>query len=79
MEKLTRFDDKCVIVKIPIGILTRKSPYEATRRCWRASLSRARMADYVLGTVNGKVICVYQDKTLLGILIEPPKRLLHFS
>ena len=42
MEKITRFDDKCVIVKIPIGILTRKSPYEATRRCWRASLSRAR-------------------------------------
>jgi hypothetical protein len=58
MEKITKFDDKCIIVKIPIGIYQRKNLYDATRRCWRINLDRARMADYVLGTFEGKVICV---------------------
>ena len=58
MDKITKFDDKCIIVRIPIGILKRKSPYEATRRCWRVNLSRARRANYLLGTIDGKVICV---------------------
>jgi hypothetical protein len=58
METITRFDDKCIIVNIPIGIDQRGGLYEATRRCWRVSLRRARRADYVLGTVDGKVLCV---------------------
>jgi len=61
-EKITKFDDKCFIVKIPIGIFKRKSPYEATRRCWRANLNRARRADYVLGTIDGRVLCVIKVK-----------------
>jgi len=58
MEKITKFDDKCIIVKIPIGVYQRKTIYEATRRCWRANLNKARRADYLLGTINGKVECV---------------------
>jgi len=58
MDKITKFDDKCIIVRIPIGIYKRKSPYEATRRCWRINLSRAKKANYVLGSIDGKVICV---------------------
>jgi hypothetical protein len=62
MNKITKFDDKCIIVRIPIGIEQRENIYEATRRCWRANLSRARKADYVLGTIDGEVLCVIKIK-----------------
>jgi hypothetical protein len=58
METITHFNDKCIIVRIPIGINQRKGLYEATRRCWRASLQRSRKAGYVLGTVDGEILCV---------------------
>jgi len=58
MEKVKKFDDKCIIVRIPIGIQHRSNLYEATRRCWRANLVKAKKAKYVLGTINGKVLCV---------------------
>jgi hypothetical protein len=63
MEQITEFYDNCMIVRIPIGILKRINPYEATRRCWKANLSKAREAEYVLGTVDGKVICVIKVKS----------------
>jgi len=63
MDKITRFDDKCIIVKISIGVYNRNCPYEATRRCWRANLNRARMADYVLGIIDRKVICVIKIRS----------------
>jgi len=58
MEKIIEFNDKCIIVKIPIGIQHRSNFYEATRRCWRAKLIRAKKASYVLGTIDGLVKCV---------------------
>jgi hypothetical protein len=58
MEKIVEFVDKCIIVKIPIGKEKRSNTYEATRRCWRASLNRAKKANYVLGTIDGQVLCV---------------------
>jgi hypothetical protein len=63
MEKITKFDDKCIIVRIPVGIDKRKNLYEATRRCWRANLRKAKEADYVLGTINGEVLCVIKIKS----------------
>jgi len=58
------FVDNCIIVKIPVGVNRRKTLYEATRRCWRADLNRARRAEYVLGTVDGvKVECVIKIKS----------------
>src|SRR5215471_11661885 len=62
MERIKIFDDKCIIVKIPIGAEKSKNLYEATRRCWRANLIRAKKADYVLGTIDGKVLCVIKIK-----------------
>ena len=58
MEEISKFTDKCIIVNIPIGKKERAGLYEATRRCWRASLDKAGKADYVLGTDKGKVLCV---------------------
>ncbi|MCL2247317.1 MAG: hypothetical protein FWC10_09460 [Lentimicrobiaceae bacterium] len=58
MNKIEKFEDNCIIVKIPISIYCKDNVYEATRRCWRAKKSRAEKADYVLGTVDGKVECV---------------------
>ena len=58
MEKITKLDDKCIIVKIPIGIHQRNNLYEATRRCWRVNLNKAKMADYVLGIIKEEVKCV---------------------
>jgi hypothetical protein len=63
MEKITKFDDKCIIVRIPIGIDQRKNLYEATRRCWRASLQKARKADYILGTIDGEILCSIKIKS----------------
>lgn len=48
-------NDKCIIVRIPISAKCRENSYEATRRCWRVKLIRARKADYVLGTDDGTV------------------------
>jgi hypothetical protein len=56
MDNVINFDDNCIIVRIPVGIC-RKSLYEATRRCWRVNLKRAKEAVYLLGTVNGTVLC----------------------
>ena len=58
MKILTKFADKCIIVRIPIGKEERENLFEATRRCWRASLKRARKADYLLGTIDGEILCV---------------------
>jgi len=58
MNKENKFNDKCIIVKIPIGIKYRKNIFEATRRCWRANLIKARKADYILGTIDGIIECV---------------------
>lgn len=56
--EITEFDDKCIIVRIPIGSKQRENLYEATRRCWRGNINKAKKADYVLGTIEGKIICV---------------------
>jgi hypothetical protein len=63
MEQITKFDDKCVIIRIrqkSIGI--RGSLYEAARRCWRTVLAKAEDADYVLVLVgdNLKVAGVFK-------------------
>lgn len=58
MVIIKKFDDKCIIVNIPIGIQQRNNFYEATRRCWRLNLTRARKANYILGTIDGVVKCV---------------------
>jgi len=58
MPVITNFDDKCIIVKIPIGIYKRVGLKEATRRCWRANYKKAKEAKYVLGTIDGRVLCV---------------------
>jgi hypothetical protein len=63
MENIVEFADKCIIVKIPVGKEKRVTIKEATRRCWRASLKRAQKADYVLGTIDGKVLCVIKIKS----------------
>jgi len=52
------FLDKCIIVKIPHGIEKRENLYEATRRCWRVNMKKAKDAEYVLGTIDGKILCV---------------------
>ena len=56
MDNVINFDDNCIIVRIPVGICKR-GLYEATRRCWRVNLKRAKEAVYLLGTVDGKVLC----------------------
>jgi hypothetical protein len=63
MKTIKEFVDKCIIVRIPIGILRRITPYEATRRCWRASLTKVKNVKYVLGIDDGKVICVIEVKS----------------
>jgi len=62
MEKIINFVDKCIIVRIPIGIEKRENIFEATRRCWRANLNKAKKAEYVLGTIDGEVLCVIRIK-----------------
>jgi len=62
MNGITNFKDKCIIVKIPIGTHCRKNIYEATRRCWRLDLIRARKAEYLLGIIDGVVKCVIKVK-----------------
>jgi hypothetical protein len=56
--EIVNFLDKCIIVKIPIGTEKRRNLYEATRRCWRANLDKAKKAEYVLGTIDGDILCV---------------------
>lgn len=62
MENKVEFADKCIIVKTPIGGKEMNNIFEATRRCWRINLNRARKADYVLGTIDGEVLCVIKVK-----------------
>jgi len=35
---ISDFPDKCMLVRIPIGIDYDETIYDATRRCWRANL-----------------------------------------
>ena len=70
MENIAVFVDKCIIVRIPIGKEKRSSIKEATRRCWRASLNRAKKANYVLGTIGGVVLCVIRIKSCNYVSFE---------
>ena len=62
METITQFDDWCIIVRIPVSIMT-DSPYEATCYCWRANLQMAKRAKYLLGVNDGIVKCVIKIKS----------------
>lgn len=68
-ETITQFDDKCMIVDIRHSA-KKSSLYESTRRCWRADLSRAKKADYVLGAIDGRIWCVIKPSRCDYITIE---------
>lgn len=52
--------DKYVIIKTSAGaIQANGNLYDATRICWRATLSKAQKYKYVLSVINGIVVEVY--------------------
>ena len=54
-------DEKYIIIKTtPEAIMSNGSLYEATRRAWRADLSKAKRYKYVLSVVYGIVREVYE-------------------
>ena len=62
MADIIKFHDNCMLVRIPIGIEFDPTTYDATRRCWRANIEKARRADYVLAIVNGIVKGVFKPE-----------------
>jgi hypothetical protein len=63
--EIQKFDDNCFIVRIrPDSKVIRGSLYEAAQRCWKANLTRAKKAAYVL-VVEGsdsRVKAVYKPE-----------------
>jgi hypothetical protein len=49
VDKILKFDDKCMVVRLhEWSPDAQGSLYEAARRCWKTTLSKAEQADYVL-------------------------------
>jgi len=61
-DTILSFTDNCMIVYIPLGITYEGSIYDAARRCWRASKTKAEAADYVLAVVDGIVKGVFKPE-----------------
>jgi len=61
-DTILSFTDNCMIVYIPIGITYEGNIYDAARRCWRASKTKAVAADYVLAVVDGIVRGVFKPE-----------------
>ena len=61
-DTISEFPDKCMIVRIPIGIKFDNTIYDAAHRCWRANKDKAETADYVLAVDNGIVKGVFKPK-----------------
>jgi len=61
-NKISEINDKCIIIKIHQETIDKENGdvYEAVRKCWRNSISRAKQADYVLAVVEGSVRGVYK-------------------
>ena len=70
MDNVIIFDDNYIIVRIPVGICKRENLYEATRRCWKVNLKRAKEAVYLLGTVDGTVLCVIKIESCYHVSHE---------
>ena len=61
-ETISSFTDNCMIVNISLSITYDGSIYDAARRCWRASKTRAEAADYVLAVADGIVKGVFKPE-----------------
>jgi hypothetical protein len=66
-NKISEFNDKCIIIKIHDKY---PSLYERVRRCWRINKERAEQADYVLAVIKGKVEGVFEPSQWCSVSIE---------
>jgi len=71
-NKISKFSDKCIIIKIHDEYPTVK---ERVSRCWRINKERAEQADYVLAVIKGKVVGVFKPSQWRFASIEDCKKI----